>query len=85
MGAHESMEHAEHAEHASGSNKNIALLIAVIALFLAFSETLGKECASRIYQQERRGIQPLGVLPGQKHPPHRRSGDVGSRPGSASA
>ena len=34
MGAHESMEHAEHAEHASGSNKNIALLIAVIALFL---------------------------------------------------
>ena len=42
MGAHESMEHAEHAEHASGSNKRIALLIAVIALFLAFSETLGK-------------------------------------------
>lgn len=42
MGAHESMEHAEHAEHASGVNKKIALLIAVIALFLAFSETLGK-------------------------------------------
>jgi len=42
MGAHESMEHAEHAEHASGSNKRIALLIAVIALFLALSETLGK-------------------------------------------
>src|SRR3982750_67197 len=42
MGAHESMEHAEHAEHASGSNKNIALLIPVIALFLALSETLGK-------------------------------------------
>ena len=42
MGAHESMEHAEHAEHASGSNKSIALLIAVIALFLALSETLGK-------------------------------------------
>lgn len=42
MGAHESMEHAEHAEHASGHNKSIALLIAVIALFLAFSETLGK-------------------------------------------
>jgi hypothetical protein len=36
------MEHAEHAEHASGSNKTIALLISVIALFLAFSETLGK-------------------------------------------
>ncbi len=42
MGAHESMEHAEHAEHASGSNKRVALLIAVIALFLALSETLGK-------------------------------------------
>src|SRR5438445_11807112 len=42
MSAHESMEHAEHAEHASGANKKIALLIAVIALFLAFSETLGK-------------------------------------------
>jgi hypothetical protein len=42
MGAHESMEHAEHAEHASGSSKKIALLIAVIALFLALSETLGK-------------------------------------------
>lgn len=42
MGAHESMEHAEHAEHASSSNKSIALLISVIALFLAFSETLGK-------------------------------------------
>lgn len=41
-GAHESMEHAEHAEHASVSNKKIALLIAVIALFLALSETLGK-------------------------------------------
>ena len=42
MSAHESMEHAEHAEHASGSNRKIALLIAVIALCLALSETLGK-------------------------------------------
>jgi hypothetical protein len=42
MGAHENLEHAEHAEHASHSNKKIALLIAVLALFLAFSETLGK-------------------------------------------
>ncbi|MDQ2954777.1 MAG: DUF4337 domain-containing protein [Pseudomonadota bacterium] len=39
---HENLEHAEHAEHAAGSNKKIALLIAVLALFLAFSETLGK-------------------------------------------
>jgi hypothetical protein len=42
MSAHENLEHAEHVEHAGHSNKNIALLIAVIALFLAFSETLGK-------------------------------------------
>lgn len=42
MGAHESIEHAEHAEHASGSNKKIALLIAIMALFLALSETMGK-------------------------------------------
>src|SRR6201985_3729309 len=42
MSAHESMEHAEHAEHASAENKKIALLIAVIALCLALSETLGK-------------------------------------------
>jgi hypothetical protein len=34
------MEHAEHAQHAG--NKKIALLIAVLALFLSFSETLGK-------------------------------------------
>jgi hypothetical protein len=42
MSAHESMEHAEHAEHASSENKKIALLISVIALCLALSETLGK-------------------------------------------
>jgi hypothetical protein len=41
-GAHEHMEHAEHTEHAAHSNKGVALLIAVMALFLAFSETLGK-------------------------------------------
>jgi hypothetical protein len=42
MSAHENMEHAEHAQHAGQSNKKIALLISVLALFLAFSETLGK-------------------------------------------
>jgi hypothetical protein len=39
---HEQLEHAEHAQHAAGFNKKIALLIAVLALFLSFSETLGK-------------------------------------------
>src|SRR5579884_517210 len=38
--ATEHMEHAEHAQHAE--NKKIALLIAVLALFLSFSETFGK-------------------------------------------
>ena len=41
-GAHEHVEHAEEAEHIAGSNKKIALLISVLALFLAFAETLGK-------------------------------------------
>jgi hypothetical protein len=41
-GPHENLEHAEHAQHASHTNRNIALLISVLALFLAFSETLGK-------------------------------------------
>jgi hypothetical protein len=39
--AHEAAEHAEHEGHGS-ANRKIALLIAVLALFLAFSETLGK-------------------------------------------
>jgi hypothetical protein len=39
---HENLEQAEHVEHAAHSNKRIALVIAVLALFLAFSETLGK-------------------------------------------
>jgi hypothetical protein len=40
--AHEQLEHAEHIQHAAGENRNIAMLIAVLALFLSFSETLGK-------------------------------------------
>ncbi|HEV2954634.1 MAG TPA: DUF4337 domain-containing protein [Xanthobacteraceae bacterium] len=42
MSAHEAHERAEHAEEAGHHNKGIALLIAVLALFLALSETLGK-------------------------------------------
>ena len=44
-GPHENLEHAEHAQHAAhsgGNNKKIALIISVLALFLAFSETFGK-------------------------------------------
>jgi hypothetical protein len=42
MSAHESMEQADHAKEAASENRKIALLIAVIALCLALSETLGK-------------------------------------------
>jgi len=42
MSAHESMEQADQAKEASNENKKIALLIAVIALCLALSATLGK-------------------------------------------
>ena len=42
MSSHEAQERVEHAEEASHHNKGIALLISVLALFLALSETLGK-------------------------------------------
>jgi hypothetical protein len=42
MSAHESMEQADHAKEAAQENRKIALLIAVIALCLALSETLGQ-------------------------------------------
>jgi Domain of unknown function (DUF4337) len=42
MSAHEAHERAEHAEEAGHHNKGVALVISVLALFLAFSETLGK-------------------------------------------
>ena len=42
MSAHETMEQADKAKEVSSENRNIALLIAVIALCLALSETLGK-------------------------------------------
>src|SRR5689334_21630435 len=42
MSAHESMEQADQAKEASNENRKIALLIAVIALCLALSQTLGK-------------------------------------------
>src|SRR6201991_4209784 len=42
MSAHEAMEQSDQAKEASHENSRIALLIAIIALFLALSETLGK-------------------------------------------
>jgi hypothetical protein len=39
---HETIEKAQEGEQVKGFNKRIALVIAVLALFLSFSETLGK-------------------------------------------
>ena len=65
---HEHLEHAEHVEHAAHSNKKIALVIAVLALFLAFSETLGKR-TNRGAEPEYRSLGPVEFLSGQDHPP----------------
>ena len=66
MSAHENLEHVEHAEHAShGGNKKIALLISVLALFLAFSETLGKSAQTAAITENVHVQRPLGLLPGQ--------------------
>jgi Domain of unknown function (DUF4337) len=39
---HEAIEQAQEGEHAEYFNRRIALVIAILALFLSFSETLGK-------------------------------------------
>jgi hypothetical protein len=39
---HEAIEKAQEGEHAEGFNRRIALVIAILALFLSFSETAGK-------------------------------------------
>jgi hypothetical protein len=38
----EQLEYADHAKHAAHASRQVALLIAILALFLALSETLGK-------------------------------------------
>ena len=42
----EAIEKAQEGEHAAFFNKRIALVIAILALFLSFSETLGKGAQS---------------------------------------
>ena len=44
---HETIEKAQEGEHAQYFNRRIALLIAVLALFLSFSETLGKSAQTK--------------------------------------
>jgi hypothetical protein len=48
---HAPHEQAEHAEHHGASNKQIALLISVLALLLAISETLGKAAQTTTLSQ----------------------------------
>ena len=70
MSAHESMEQADQAKEASHENRNIALLIAIIALCLCAVGDARQGRADRDHRQECRSLEPLGVLPGQEHPPH---------------
>ena len=65
--ATEQMEHALHAEHASHSSRKIGLLIAVLALFLSFSETLGKSAQTEAISANVKSREPLGIFPGQDH------------------
>jgi len=66
------------AKPADNQNKKIALLIAVIALFLAFSETLGKSAQDGLAELQRRGVQSLGLLPGADDPPDDASASDGA-------
>jgi len=45
---HEAIEKAEEGEHGEGFNRRIALVIAILALFLSFSETLGKGAQTEV-------------------------------------
>jgi hypothetical protein len=56
--AHEQLEQAEHVEHAAHSNRRIALLIAVLALFLSFSETLGKSAQTEAISENVEAANP---------------------------
>ena len=65
---HEQVEQAEHIEHTAGSNKKIALFIAVMALFLAFSETLGKSAQTEAMNLNIKASDSVEFFPGQDHP-----------------
>ena len=60
----------------SHSNRKIALVIAVLALFLSFSETLGKGAQTEAISANVESANLVGVLPGQDrahdHGAHRR-------------
>ena len=70
--ATEQMEHAMHAEHASHTNRKIGLVIAVLALFLSFSETLGKSAQTEAISANVKSSDTMGVFSGQGHPQNGR-------------
>jgi hypothetical protein len=45
---HEAIEKAQEGEHGEGFNRRIALVIAILALFLSFSETMGKGAQTEV-------------------------------------
>src|ERR1700678_1301525 len=45
---HEAIEKAQEGEHGEGFNRKVALVIAILALFLSFSETLGKGAQTEV-------------------------------------
>ena len=69
---HEAIEKAQEGEHGEGFNKRIALVIAILALFLSFSETLGKGAQTEAISKNIEVVGPVGVLPGQEHPHARK-------------
>ncbi len=66
--AHEQLEHAEHAQHAAHDNKKIALVIAILALMLSFSERSGKGAQTEGVEPQYQGLRHLEFLPGKDHP-----------------
>ncbi len=80
---HEVQHRLEH-EHGGGGgheksitldsrNKKVALVIAIMALFLAFSETLGKSAQTNAISYNGGGLQPVGFLSGQERPSDHRA------------
>ena len=47
-------------------DKKVALIIAILALFLALAEAGGKECRTSIDRAKYRGVRPLQLLPSQE-------------------
>jgi len=69
MSAHESMEQADQAKEASSENRKIALLIAIIALCLALSETFGKAAQTESIAKNVEAANPECHRRGQQQDP----------------